>query len=365
MLEPYAPSKGEMQNLIYFLSRSLRPHVEWSIDKEYPFVFNNENRENMRIISSENEILSHAAIRPLWIRTPMGLFKVAALGSVVTHEDHRLQGFSQKVITSCLEKAQRESYDFAILWTEIYDFYRPLDFELAGYEISFIIEKEFEAPKPSPPLRFMQTNKIAPEAILKLYSKHSVYSLRKIEEVKKYLEIPNTQVFTAWDTFHQLQAYAVTGKGTDLENYIHEWGGGISAILPLISYVRKKRGKPITLISPFYSQNLIRNLNLHKEEIIRHDGFLGMIRLLDIENFFSKIKKYAQSIGVSDFLFQKKEDTYCLHENGKTFKTKSLKELTQFIFGSPQMKPKILHPENSNEKTLFPLFMWIWGWDSV
>lgn len=365
VVEPRAPSFHEMEKLIYFLNRSLRPNADWSIDKEYPFVFSKENRENMRIISAKDEILSHAAIKPLFVQTPMGLLKIAAIGSVVTHEDHRLQGLSQKVIKSCLDKALKEDYDFVVLWTEIYDFYRPMDFELAGYELSFIFEKEIQVPNESN-LRFMQSNKISSELLLSLYSRHTVFTLRKASEIQKYLEIPKTCLYTAWDEDHKLKAYAIEGKGVDLSNYIHEWGGGVSSLMPLFSYIRRKKGMPITLITPFYSENLIRALSSYKNEIVKHTGFLGMIRLLNLDPFFQKVKKYALLIGIKDFSFHREEDSYVIQYSGKVFKIKSLKELTCFVFGTPS---RILEPSGLedlvNQKELFPLPIWLWGWDSV
>lgn len=362
--QPHAPSDSEVKQLILFLNHSLRPQIKWSIDQEYPLVFCEENRKNLRVISQENEILSHAAFKPLWIRTPLGLFKVATLGNVVTHQHHRRQGLSQKVLQSCLDRAVSENCDFAILWTELYDFYQKLDFELAGYEISFVMEKEFQVPASS--FRFIKMDKISPETFLKLYLKHSVYSLRSEEEVKQHLRIPNTSVYTAWDETHQLKAYAIEGKGMDLSKYIHEWGGDVSSLLGLFSYIRRERKTPITLISPAHSQNLIRHLSQYRKEIHRHDGFLGMIRLLNVENLFSKIAKYAFSLGINDFSFQTKNKTHVISMNGKTSKALSMKELTQLIFGSPKKNSgKLPFEMPKGEPQVFPIPMWIWGWDSV
>ena len=358
-MKPRPPLELELKHVISFLNHSLRSKSNWSIDKEYPLVFCLENAKNLRIISKEDKVLSHAAFKPLWIRNPLGLFKAATIGSVVTHKDHRFQGLSQKVLESCLEQARMEACDFAILWTEIYDLYRKMDFELAGYEISFVIEKEFQAKSSS--LRFMKTKNISSQALLKLYLKHSVYSLRSEEEIRKYLEIPGASVFTAWNEKNELKAYAIEGKGMDLSNYIHEWGGGVSELMSLFSYIRREKNTPITLIVPFHSQNLIRHLDQHKEEIHRHNGFLGMIRLLNTKAFFSKIKKYALSIGIQDFSFEETNKTFSIHIKGKTHSFASLRELTAFVFGIPN------HNKDSYEQLhhIFPLPMWVWGWDSV
>ena len=70
------------------------------------------------------------------MKTPVGLFKVGALGSVVTSTDHRNQGLSTLTIESCLNAARQQGCEFAILWTNLYEFYRKIGFELAGSEMS-------------------------------------------------------------------------------------------------------------------------------------------------------------------------------------------------------------------------------------
>ncbi len=91
----------------------------------------------------------------------------------------------------------------------------------------------------------MNSVKVDPEAILRLYSQHTTGSVRTVEDIRKFLTIPNTRVFTAWDEKNVLQAYAVEGKGADLEGYIHEWGGGVSKLLPLIKFALQERKRPL------------------------------------------------------------------------------------------------------------------------
>jgi predicted acetyltransferase len=179
---------------------------------------------NVRVIKDEKCFLSAAVMKPLVIKAPAGLFKVAAIGSVVTAPDYRNQGLSRQVLEDCLTAGRDHGCDFAILWTNLFDFYRKLGFELAGSEISLVIPEGYKAPESAEPLRFMQSNKIDPEAILRIYNHHTTGSLRTVEDIRKFLHIPNSRVFTAWDNENRLQAYAVEGKGADLSQCIHEWG---------------------------------------------------------------------------------------------------------------------------------------------
>ena len=76
--------------------------------------------------------------------------------------------------------------------------------------------EKFQAPAPETPLKFMATNKVDAEAILRIYSQHTCGTVRTVEEIRKYLTIPNSRVFTAWSEDNKLQAYAVEGKEQEM-----------------------------------------------------------------------------------------------------------------------------------------------------
>ena len=122
----------ELGEFVDFLSTQLRPSHAWSIAEEYPLAIHDANLNNVRVIKEENHFVSAAVMKPLVIKSPAGLFKVAAIGSVVTAPEHRNRGLSRQIMDDCLKAAQEHGCDFAILWTNLFDFYRKLGFELAG-----------------------------------------------------------------------------------------------------------------------------------------------------------------------------------------------------------------------------------------
>lgn len=356
-MEPKIPNESEIGHLIDFLDQHLRPSAKWSIRDEYPLVFSESNKNNLRIIADGEKILAHSAIKYHLVKNVVGIFKVAAIGSVVTDTNYRNQGLSQAILTDCVQAAYNEGADFAILWTDLFDFYRKLDFELAGREISLIINEKLNVDLPAG-FQVTETNKVAPEAINRLYSNHTVGTVRSAEEVRKFLSIPNTRVYCLWDNNNALKAYAIEGKGLDLDGYIHEWGGDVPALMQLFSYIREKQNRPVVVISPANSQNLIKTLR--KSKAVYSEGFLGMIRILQHENLFSKVHRYARSLGIDDFVLEKKDDTFFIGRGEQVFQTKDLKDLSRLLFGPYDFTENvsILNP-------ILPIPMWIWGWDSV
>ncbi len=363
MLEPRPPREEERRELIQFLSQQLRPTSTWSIAEEYPLAMTQNNLHNLRFIKDEEQILSAAVMKPMVIKTLAGLFRVTAIGSVVTHPEKRKQGLSHQVMESCIQSATETGSDFAILWTNLFDFYRKLGFEMAGEEVSISLSEPL--PVMASELRYEITPKIDPQAILRIYSKHTTGVVRTVQDIRKFLSIPNSRVFTAWGTDNQLKAFAVEGKGIDLQGYIHEWGGDIHSLISLLSYAQSHSSETLTLLSPGNSKNLIRTLEGFG--CPRFDGILGMIRILNPQNFTFKIKKYFRALGYDGVIFEYRDDQYYIGYDGEIFKTDSSADVVRLVFG-PQ-KASELYPFQGEMKEVFekcfPVPLWVWGWDSV
>ncbi len=353
---PRPPKNEELKSVISFLDSNLRNDVKWSIADEYPTTYDLENLSNLRIIKDGDSVLSHAALKTEIVRTHFGLFRVAAIGGVVTSKEHRAQGLSGKILENCITLAQNEAHDIAILWTNLFDHYRKLGFELAGTEVAIVIDKPFLT-EPSTNLSFIKGFQVSAEAIERVYNQHSVISLRKPTDIARYLQIPNSNIYTAWNKQSgQLVAYAVEGKGSDLSGYVHEWGGGVTELMSLFNYISKDQKRKIAIITPAHSENLIRQLKQYASNI--NVGFLGMIKILNRENVIGKIQKNALQAGQKDLASQTFTDVLMALDE---------KVLTQIVFGPHD--PKILSaiPKEFQEpiKKLLPMAFWIWGWDSV
>lgn len=360
---PRSPAESELPSVINFLTQSLRSEANWSIAAEYPTALSSSNLHNMRIITEADQVVSHAVLKPLVVKSPHVIFKVGAIGSVVTNETHRNQGLSTQIIEDCLTLATRQQCDIAILWTDLYDFYRRMGFELAGTEISVVIEEEY--PTPDPSLRLSKDSKVAAEAIHRLYSTHTVNSVRTVEETRKYLSIPQTQVYTAWDSSGQLAAYAVEGKGVDLGGYIHEWGGSVTALLTLLSYIRREKQQPITIIVPRHAQNLIQRLR--EKPVTYNQGYLGMIKILNFDQLAAKIKRAFRAEGVSDIVLEKQNGKYVFGCGQDLAVFDGEQNLTHLLFGPVDIEAlQVFQPETCQKLSkILPLNLWIWGWDSI
>jgi hypothetical protein len=213
-------------------------------------------------------------------------------------------------------------------------------------------------------LKFMTSNKVSPDAIQRLYSQHTVGSVRTVEDVRKFLAIPQTVVHTAWDTSGQMMAYAIEGKGADLTGYIHEWGGKVSALLSLFSYIRREKNKAFTVICPLHSMNLIMALK-KIPGVMHNEGYLGMIKILNEEQLFQKVNKAAQAVGVKNFVMEKTSQGVLFGIGADTALITDKKDIVKLIFGPFPEIPNLKSETIQQLEKVLPVHLWIWGWDSI
>lgn len=363
MQGPRSPDASEFLNVMEFLNQNLRQDNSWTISSEYPTALTANNIHNMSIIKDDEKIVSHAVLKPIIVKTPFCIFKIGAIGSVVTEPSHRQQGLSRKNIEHCLELAKQQACDMVVLWTDQFDFYRKFGFELAGFEETYVLNDTLKIKNPN--LRFVNDNKVDANAILKLFSNHTVNSIRSAEDIRNFLKIPNSNLYTAWNEKNQLVAYAAEGKGADLTNFVHEWAGSVDSLLDLFAFMQSQNSSPLTIMVPSHATNL----RAHLEPIssTTHEGFLGMLKVVNYDSLLSKVKKAFRAEGFEQIIFEKHPDHIIFGYGSDLYTITNDADLVQLLFGP--LKPQnldFMKPETQQKlSALLPLPLWIWGWDSI
>lgn len=360
---PRTPESHEWTRLVDFLNANLRQNEQWPITSEYPTALTANNIHNMSIITEDEKIIAHAVLKTLIVKTPQAIFKVGAIGSVITHPEHRQQGHSRKNIEKCIELAQAQECDLVILWTDQFEYYRKMGFELAGYDYNYVLEKE--EPIKDTQLRFVAGNNVDPEALHKLYSQHTVHAVRSTEDFRQFLKIPNTNLFTAWGPNNQLLAYAAEGKGADLTNYIHEWAGNADALTDLFRYIRTTKKETVTVMVPAHSQNMRRKLEQHAT--LSHQGFLGMLKIVNTDALLNKLKKAFRAEGFDKVVLEKQDGHFVFGFGTDLYTLEQEADLIQLLFGPLNINSLDFVSNETKQKfsTLLPMPLWVWGWDSI
>jgi len=367
MVKARSPEAHEFNDVVEFLDTQLRENNStWTIKAEYPTALTPSNIHNMSIITDEadeHKIISHAVLKPIITKTPQAIYKIGAIGSVVTAPEYRNQGLSSLNMQNCLTKATAQNCDLVVLWTDKHDFYRKFGFELAGFENTYVFDHEL--PQQTVHTKFITGPQVDPAALLKLYSQHSVGSIRTIEDMHQYMKIPNTQIYTAWSNTNQLLAYAIEGKGVDLQSFIHEWGGQVSAIIDLMSYMTKTENKAFHLMVPQHAQNL--RTALDKIGVFCHRGFLGMIRIHDFESIAVKVKKAFRAEGFDQIVLEKQNDQIIFGYGTDLYTLDHESDLAKILFGPTQIQDMaFIQPQTRDILAkVLPMPIWVWGWDSI
>lgn len=360
---PRSPETHEWPRVVDFLNAQLRNSQSWTIASEYPTALTAGNIHNMSIITEDEKIIAHAVLKTLIVKTPHIIFKLGAIGSVITDPNYRQQGYSRKNIENCIELARTQDCDMVILWTDQFDYYRKLGFELAGYDHSYVLENE--TPVKNKNLRFNTGNNVDPMALQKIYSQHTVHAVRGVDDFRQFLKIPNSNLYTAWSGDNQLLAYAVEGKGADLINYVHEWGGQVEALLDLFRYIRLQKKEVLTIMTPLHSRNLREHL--HKEASLSHQGYLGMLKIINHDALFNKIKKAFRSEGLEKFILERQQEKIIFGYGADLYTLESEADLVQLLFGPLEVNSLDFMSADTKHKfsQLWPLPLWVWGWDSI
>jgi GNAT superfamily N-acetyltransferase len=195
-------------NNIFRISRGCPP----TMFEEYPTMYHRKNYCNLLIIRDNGKIVSHVGIYPYDIVSQNQRLKVGGIGGVSTHPDYRKKGYAAELLNFCIEKLEKENYDFSILWGNP-SFYQRFGYQPSGKEYIYILNKNILNKSNF----FITKYKILlyqPEMldeIIKFYNKTKPSRVMKSKEKwALLLSLPNRNTFVAYDK-DRVVAYCTVG----------------------------------------------------------------------------------------------------------------------------------------------------------
>lgn len=340
----FGMSRSDSPAIVQFLDGELRPGAGFSIRDEFPAVFGEFPGGNSLYAEVGGNVVGHVAFLTRVFRHPLFYFKVGLIGSVVTAERFRGRGIASTLLREALSQLKNNGCFFSVLWAENPDFYRPLGFERVGREQSLrfsaaeIVEEDIAEKVVSfDPKRHM-------EAIWRLYHQHPLTVDRSLQEFKRLSRTPQARIFVTV-TDEVVTSYLVVHKGSDFENYIHEWGGRLESVRSNIAHVQKKvfGEKDLTLIAPG-DWDLKKLRSLAKET---QAGVVGMAKLLDRQRLRALYLDYLKAIGQKSWMGDE------WGGDGRSVSSKTDSEFLRAILGD----------QGESSHPLLPFFLW--GFDSI
>ncbi len=242
----------------------LRQSQDPNILAEYPLVLHPDQNHLSYVTlidspSKANEtprqqVVAHTNVWPTSIRTNQAdeRIGVVLLGNVCTDPDYRNKGLMRALFARIyLDYPQAQ---FAILWSEREELYTKLGFESSCKEWRFTFSREKLS---------KELTRTPPEIALK---QAKDCDIQELKDLRFPLSTTIDRLFEDWRTLctipmmycaerrvdHQLTAFALTGKGVDLQGVVHEWGAKDPQVLlqTLLGLMQRASWDQLTLLCP-------------------------------------------------------------------------------------------------------------------
>ncbi len=214
--------------------------------------------------------------------TPQGKVKVGLIGSVATDPAWQGQGLATRVLVEAEAALAARGCHVALLWANDPRFYYARGYRPVGAEVDVTLRPELASRLPAAPgVRALRDTDAA--EVHALYRAHASRVDRRQEETRALLAIPGMSTLVL-ERNGAVVAFACLGRGADLKNVVHEWGGAVDDVLVLLRAHLAGRCAAggegtLFLMAPSNSEELVRRLTeLGCEAAL---GILGLGRVLD------------------------------------------------------------------------------------
>lgn len=208
-----------------------------------------ESNEVLRLGAFQKGLLcSHAGVRFTRIKTSSGLVPIALIGAVATAAGFRGKGLSTSLLREALSRIDAHGIDWTLLWGSEHEFYAKLGFSPQGIQARALIadlsispkELKSETPKSG----------IMGAIFLDLLNKHSGVGLTPTDRSWVF-----AQETVKWLYLENPFGYIAYGRGMDLKNIVHEWGGDPDSVRKLLFQIYQRNpnaeilGRPSDLLT--------------------------------------------------------------------------------------------------------------------
>jgi len=254
-----------------------------AFEAEYPLVFGAGSKGRVIVVEEEGVVRSTCAVLIRELITPNASLRVGMIGSVSTDPDHRGRGLATSAIEAAEEYFTEQGCIFSLLWADSEEFYLKRGYQRIGSEIDFAIGLEQLKSLPScENVRIFTEDDL--QQVHSLYTRHPERVGRQVSETASLLGTPGMEVLVNEDA-GQIVAYACVGRGGDMANVIHEWGGEPKSLGACIHAHMKRRAmkgdsSDLYLIAPSSAVDLRDYLSA--VGATSAPGVLGLGKLLDL-----------------------------------------------------------------------------------
>lgn len=127
---------AELSDMIALADAVMREGSDQSFLTDYPLVYAEENRENIRILKADGEMAAVVPFIPRCAKLGESRFDVGIISPTATSPRHRKKGYATLCLQDCLAVMARKSIDLSILWTlpATFPFYEGAGYRAAAHQ---------------------------------------------------------------------------------------------------------------------------------------------------------------------------------------------------------------------------------------
>lgn len=384
---------NELDHILALVNKIFRTSVDQDMSTDYPLVFARSNLENLRVVSEDSLIYSHAAMARRELREHDCVLPISMICAVATDSEYRQRGAATRIMENVTEAMAARNDAFGLLWTgPARDFYRRLNWEVVGsngwaYLVEPGLARRFEQPVP---VRTFQPAKDL-KRIMQIHEAQPWQLSRTPTDYQRLFGLPKSEVWVAEEK-GQIKGYLVVALAYNKSGVV-EWGGNAQALSSLLARVlpQQAEGKPMQVFVPLPDNPMTKLLTskgfqtrLPMEEAV--GSGLKMVRVFSLVNLLRQLSPYlrnrlTRSSGQVNLLVRETREQVNLRWNGADLEIGggqdaipredtqelSLRQAARLVFG-PEKPSQILHLPPDAAKGLdlaFPFSFHIWMLDYV
>jgi hypothetical protein len=98
-----------------------------------------------------------------------------------------------------------------------------------------------------------------------------------------------------------------------------------------------------------------------------NEGFLGLIKINNFDRLAVKIKKMFHAEGIHNIICERKNNEIIFGTSDDLYTLKNENEFVKIAFGPTMIRDlQFITPQTAIQlEKVFPIPLWVWGWDSI
>lgn len=332
------PKVFSLLNTVFrFSSRGLS-----SVEKIFPQVFNERNLENIRIISEDEEPISHLAIWEGEILIYGFRFNIGMFGCVCTHPSYRGRGYATILVEDALDKVRNDGVEILMI-SGSRGLYRRAGCVDAGMIYPIEIPLDVLGRVNTSRIEVSTYSNKFLDSIVEIYQREPIRYKRSLEEFRTLLERSRESPLEVYVTSRvgKSVAYIATSILPGECPTIWEYAGSREAVLgTILSMVETLNTSKIAIVVPFHDRemlSLLESLGL----VLPDPRAPASFSLPNPSRFIEKIKPYfEEKIGEeisSRLSITVNDSNFTLELGVDRIYFKDVAELTSFLLVGPEV----------------------------